>query len=88
MEAEVTPEGVLALTLLRSVGWLSRPDLGTRPGEAGPSLETPGAQLLGQLEAELSLVADEGRGTLPAAWDAELGLQATAAGHMGEPRRG
>jgi len=38
----------LALTLLRSVGYLSRADLVTRPsGHAGPGLATPGAQCLG-----------------------------------------
>lgn len=41
------PEPTLALTLLRSVGWLSRDDLSTRHGNAGPSLPTPGAQCLG-----------------------------------------
>ncbi|MCL4489615.1 MAG: glycosyl hydrolase-related protein [Chloroflexi bacterium] len=40
-------EGVtLALTLLRSVGWLSRGDLGNRTGHAGPALPTPDAQCL------------------------------------------
>jgi alpha-mannosidase len=38
----------LALTLLRCVGWLSREDLATRPGHAGPPLATPGAQCLGE----------------------------------------
>jgi len=37
----------LALTLLRSVGWLSRDDLDCRPGHAGPGYATPGAQCLG-----------------------------------------
>jgi alpha-mannosidase len=38
----------LGLTLLRSVGYLSREDLATRPsGHAGPGLPTPGAQCLG-----------------------------------------
>lgn len=37
----------LALTLLRAVGWLSRNDLRYRRGGAGPSLETPGAQVQG-----------------------------------------
>ncbi|HET8644310.1 MAG TPA: glycosyl hydrolase-related protein, partial [Vicinamibacteria bacterium] len=48
-EFEVTGDGPprLALTLLRSVGWLSRDDLSTRRGNAGPSLATPGAQCLG-----------------------------------------
>jgi alpha-mannosidase len=48
-EYEVLPGNPqqLALTLLRSVGWLSRDDLATRSGHAGPGLETPGAQVLG-----------------------------------------
>lgn len=56
MEYEVVPEGpgsdsaALALTALRSVGWLSREDLSTRQGNAGPSLESPGAQCLGVSE--------------------------------------
>lgn len=47
-EYEVTDDVAprLALTLLRCVGWLSRDDLGTRHGNAGPALETPGAQCL------------------------------------------
>jgi alpha-mannosidase len=90
LEAEVTPEGVLALTLLRSVGWLSRPDLTTRPGAAGPSLPTPGAQCPGQHRCRISLLAPPaGAGAAPAAAsvsianaarDAELGLRACAAG--------
>jgi alpha-mannosidase len=42
-EAGVT----LALTLLRGVGWLSRGDLVTRRGHAGPAIATPEAQCLG-----------------------------------------
>ncbi len=42
------PDGaVIAQTLLRSVGWLSREDLLTRPCNAGPRVETPEAQCLG-----------------------------------------
>lgn len=37
----------LALTLLRSIGWLSRPDLTTRTASAGPSYEVPEAQCQG-----------------------------------------
>ncbi len=44
-EYEIQGRAVL-LTLLRSVGWLSRPDLSTRPGDAGPSLTTPEGQCL------------------------------------------
>lgn len=77
IEAEVDRTGTLSLTLLRSVGWLSRPDLTTRPGEAGPSLPTPGAQCLGEITARISLY--------PAAqpWradEAECGLVASGVG--------
>ena len=48
-EYEVLPDAPqeLALTLLRSVGWLSRGDLVTRAGHAGPEMATPGAQVPG-----------------------------------------
>ena len=39
-------KAVVALTLLRCVGWLSRDDLWNRRGQAGPPLPTPGAQEL------------------------------------------
>jgi alpha-mannosidase len=38
----------IALTLLRSVGWLSRDDLTVRRGHAGPGMETPAAQMPGK----------------------------------------
>ncbi|MBI3979595.1 MAG: hypothetical protein HY331_15550, partial [Chloroflexi bacterium] len=38
---------VLALTLLRCVGLISRDDMWTRPGHAGPPLEVPAAQCIG-----------------------------------------
>jgi mannosylglycerate hydrolase len=50
-EYEVLPDAHgwwLALTLLRCVGDLSREDLATRRGGAGPSLPTPGAQCPGR----------------------------------------
>jgi len=42
-EYEIAERTVL-LTLLRSIGFLSRGDLATRPGDSGPSLATPDAQ--------------------------------------------
>lgn len=45
----------LGLTLVRSVGWLSRRDLVTRGVGAGPDLEVPGAQCLGPDHAEFRL---------------------------------
>jgi mannosylglycerate hydrolase len=47
-EYEATENGELALTLLRCVGWLSRDDLSTRRGGAGPQIQVPGAQCHGE----------------------------------------
>jgi 2-O-(6-phospho-alpha-D-mannosyl)-D-glycerate hydrolase len=38
----------ITITLLRAVGWLSRGDMPERRGHAGPALETPSAQCLGE----------------------------------------
>lgn len=57
-EAEVRAEpagSAIALTLIRAVGWLSRSDLATRRGGAGPELETPGAQELGEHRFEFAV---------------------------------
>jgi alpha-mannosidase len=52
-----TPAGVAtAVTLLRSVGDLSRDDLATRRGHAGPGLATPGAQCPGDHAFHLAFV--------------------------------
>ena len=50
----------LALTLLRSVGWLAREDLGSRPVAAGPTLEAPGAQSKGAHEFEYAFTSYKG----------------------------
>ncbi|MHA1641751.1 MAG: alpha-mannosidase [Promethearchaeota archaeon] len=47
---------ILAITLLRCVGWLSRGDFESRRTDAGPSLYTPGAQCIGKHKFDLSLV--------------------------------
>ncbi len=52
--------GALALTLLRSVGWLARSDLTSRTGDAGPLIATPDAQCLRDLVFELALYAYQG----------------------------
>ena len=76
-EAEVTADGVIAVTLMRAVGWLARMDLRSRPRPAGPLMPVPGAQCLETIEAALSLFS----GLDPRATrDAELGLRAAAAG--------
>jgi mannosylglycerate hydrolase len=59
-EAEVRPEpqgSSILLTLLRCVGWLSRSDLATRRGGAGPEMETPSAQELGEHRFDFALRA-------------------------------
>jgi alpha-mannosidase len=59
-EYELVDGRELAVTLLRSVGWLSRQDLRTRSGPAGPALETPGAQLLGPHTFRLAVYPHKG----------------------------
>lgn len=48
--------GTIAVTLFRSVGWLSRGDLPERRGHAGPALETPSAQLPGEVVSRYCVV--------------------------------
>jgi len=48
------------ITLMRCVGWLSRPDLLTRPGNAGPFVPTPDAQCLRKLTFEYSIIPHSG----------------------------
>jgi len=60
-EAIKNEEGTItvAITLLRSIGWLSRTNLDSRRNDAGPSLKTPGAQCIGNYSFELSLVVED-----------------------------
>lgn len=59
-EYEVTPEGDINLTLIRSVGWLSRSDLTVRKGHAGPEISTPEAQCSGRYSFEYAIVPYSG----------------------------
>jgi len=63
-EYEWTAGGDLLVTLLRSVGELSKADLPERPGHAGWPTPTPGAQCPGRevIEFGLSLVTEEDLG--------------------------
>jgi alpha-mannosidase len=95
-EYEVLPEtahsgAAVALTLLRAVDWLSRGDLTTRRGHAGPAELTPGGQCLGDQTFEYALVPHAGGWdgaamlVLREAEDFEAGLRAVATGaHEGE----
>ncbi len=80
-EYEWTPAGDLIVTLLRSVGDLSRGDLPTRPGHAGWPTRTPDAQCLGTSRMDWAVAplsaGDLERGdAVPHLWeDAFLPLQ-------------
>ncbi|MCJ7658445.1 MAG: glycosyl hydrolase-related protein, partial [Anaerolineales bacterium] len=50
----------ISLTLLRSVGWLSRDDLSTRRVAAGPLVPTPGAQCIGKYVFEYAILPHAG----------------------------
>ena len=50
----------IAVTLLRSVGWLSRDDMSVRQGHAGPAFETPGGQVPGKWEFEIAIIPHTG----------------------------
>jgi alpha-mannosidase len=55
-EYEALDDGTVALTILRSVGELSRNDLPERPGHAGWPAKTPEAQEQGSFEAVFALM--------------------------------
>jgi len=78
-EFEVTPDGAIAITLARAVGWLSRFDLRSRPEPAGPGIPTPEAQCPEGASARLSLRVDAAPSVLQAD---EVGLRATMAGPL------
>lgn len=56
-EYEVTPDGTTFVTLVRSVGELSRGDLPERPGHAGWPTPTPEAQCHGPFGASFAVMA-------------------------------
>jgi alpha-mannosidase len=61
VEVRSKPAGsTILLTLLRCVGWLSRSDLATRRGGAGPELETPDAQEIGTHRFEFAIATFRG----------------------------
>lgn len=89
-EYELTEDGTLYLTLLRCVGWLSRDDLSTRPGHAGPAYSTPEAQCLGRHEFHYAVVPYTGSWVDARIWqeafrfNAPLRAQAIPLSNQGE----
>jgi mannosylglycerate hydrolase len=82
----------IAITLLRCVGWLSRDDFSTRKSHAGPFLETPSAQMIGEWEFEYSIIVEQvanllgqiGNLSYRQAWNFESPLRAAETGiHAG-----
>ncbi|GAA3753094.1 glycosyl hydrolase-related protein [Micromonospora maritima] len=57
----------LAVTVLRAVGWLSRPDLRARTAGAGPQLPTPEAQCRRRVTAAIGVRLDDDEATVTAA---------------------
>jgi mannosylglycerate hydrolase len=84
-EYEIIPDGsrqlAVAVTLLRCVEWLSRGDLSTRKGDAGPQELTPEAQCLGRHEFDYALVPHSGD------WEAEQALVLREAQAFNTPLR-
>src|SRR5205814_7528361 len=59
--------GAIAVTLFRAVGFLSRGDLPERRGHAGPGIETPSAQCLGEMTFRYCVVPLGGTTGVPQA---------------------
>jgi alpha-mannosidase len=69
----------LQLTLLRSVRWLSRADLRTRRGHAGPGLPVEGARQLGPSSFRIGILLYDGSWT-------RAGVPRVARAHASPPR--
>ncbi|WP_256203539.1 glycosyl hydrolase-related protein [Nitrosomonas sp. Nm58] len=80
-EVEVTSRHEIAITLLRCVGWLSRDDFSTRIGHAGPFLETPKAQMLGEWDFHYSIILHQNH--FQQAWSFDTPLRAVSTGIHG-----
>jgi hypothetical protein len=68
-EYEVTDAPSIAATMLRCVGAISRPDLATRPFDAGPHTPTPDAQMIGVTAFALGAWPEAERDGLLERWE-------------------
>lgn len=89
-EYELVDERELATTLLRCTGTISRAQLATRRGPAGPDIAAPAAQMLGEITFSLALLPGATPRALLPAWERfALPLRcARAAGGGRRPARG
>jgi 2-O-(6-phospho-alpha-D-mannosyl)-D-glycerate hydrolase len=84
-EYEVHPDGELAVTLLRCVGTISRPQLATRPWAAGPDIPTPEAQMIGEQPFFVAVATDLLPEELPETWErVDLAMPSATARGRGE----
>ena len=69
-EYEILPErSELAVTLLRCVGTISRPQLATRAWAAGPDIATPDAQMIGEQSFDLGVCSGLRPEQMPRSWE-------------------
>jgi alpha-mannosidase len=68
-EYEVYRGNELAVTLLRCVGTISRPEISTRGWAAGPDIATPDAQMIGVTPIQLAIHPGATKADLLPAWD-------------------
>jgi hypothetical protein len=59
----------LAVTLLRCVGTISRPQLATRAWAAGPDIATPDAQMIGEQSFDLAVASGLQPEDMPGMWE-------------------
>jgi alpha-mannosidase len=90
VEYEVLDGRAVAITLLRCVGAISRPNLATRPFDAGPHVPTPEAQMLGRTEVALGIWPEAAGEDALEGWErfALPPLEASAPGGAGLPAEG
>jgi hypothetical protein len=89
-EYEVYRGVEMAITLLRSVGTISRPHLSTRGSAAGPDIAAPEAQMVGVTRFSLAILPGARPGDLLPSWErfALPQLTASAAGGGDLPESG
>jgi hypothetical protein len=69
VEYEIAGGREIAVTVQRAVGTISRQSIRTRPWPAGPDVATPEAQMLGDMEFRLGVIAQATREGLLSAWE-------------------
>jgi mannosylglycerate hydrolase len=87
-EYEVGPDGTILVTILRAVGWVSREDLLSRAGGAGPTTPAPEAQCPGQNRASYSIIPHAGDWLTSSAYREALSYATPLYGSHTDPHAG